>query len=64
MFLKMKRKGKNENTNWENGVWLWNDQNYNENENNFGVLPQYKKINEDIKMPDYTKLNDKEYLIL
>lgn len=63
-FLKMKRKGKNENTNWENGVWLWNDQNYNENENNFGVLPQYKKINEDIKMPDYTKLNDKEYLIL
>lgn len=59
LFLKM---SKNNKTNWENGVWLWNNQNYSETENNFKDLPQYQMIDENTKMPDYTKLNDKEYL--
>lgn len=43
---------------WQSGVWLWNNQNYDYNEDSPKWFPKYKKIADDVKMPDYTKLND------
>lgn len=43
---------------WQSGLWLWNDQNYDYNENSPSWFPKYKKIADNVKMPDYTKLND------
>lgn len=64
-FLNMYKDKEHTRTNWQSGVWLWNDQNYNDNEPHYlNYLPRYKKIDENIKMPDYTKLNDRDYLIL
>ena len=45
-------------THWKAGVWLWNNQNYEYNGNSPTWFPKYKKLDENIKMPDYTKLND------
>ena len=48
---------KEQKNNWQAGVWLWNDQNYEYNAHAPQWFPKYKKIDENIKMPDYTKLN-------
>lgn len=47
-----------EETNWEEGVSLWNDQNYEYNDYSPKWFPKYKKIDENLQIPDYTKLND------
>ena len=52
------KRGNNNVTAWESGVWLWNDQNYEYNQYGESWFPKYKKIDENIKMPDYSKLND------
>ncbi len=43
-------------THWQAGVWLWNDQNYKYNNYAPSWFPKYKKLNQNIEMPDYTKL--------
>ena len=43
-------------THWQAGVWLWNDQNYEYNNYAPSWFPKYKKLDENIRMPDYTKL--------
>lgn len=43
---------------WQSGVWLWNNQNYEYNEYSPKWFPKYKKIADNVKMPDYTKLNN------
>ena len=43
-------------THWQAGVWLWNNQNYEYNEYAPTWFPKYKKLDEKIQMPDYTKL--------
>ena len=43
---------------WDEGVWLWNYQNYEYNDYSPKWFPKYKKIDENVKMPDYTKLNE------
>ena len=43
-------------THWQAGVWLWNEQNYEYNNYAPSWFPKYKKLDENIKMPDYTKL--------
>ncbi len=45
-------------TYWQSGVWLWNNQNYEYNEYSPKWFPKYKKIADNVKMPDYTKLNN------
>lgn len=45
-------------TYWQSGVWLWNNQNYEYNEYSPKWFPKYKKIADNIKIPDYTKLNN------
>lgn len=45
-------------TYWQSGVWLWNNQNYEYNEYSPNWFPKYKKIADNVKMPDYTKLNN------
>ncbi len=57
-FLNAKNKlGEN---NWQRGCRLWNEQNFDYNENSPSWFPKYKKMNENIKMPNYAKLNDEE----
>lgn len=43
---------------WEDGVWTWNHQNYKYNNNSQKWFPRYKKIDENMPMPNYTKLNE------
>lgn len=43
---------------WQFGVWLWNDQNYDYVRSNPSWFPKYKKLDENLQMPDYTKLNE------
>lgn len=57
-FLNTEYKIKEEvETYWQSGVWLWNNQNYEYNEYSPKWFPKYKKIADNVKMPDYTKLN-------
>lgn len=61
-FLKsknqIKHKGKIE-TNWQSGIWLWNNQNYDYNKHSPKWFPQYKKLDENTPMPNYSKLNER-----
>ena len=58
-FLNTEYKIKEEvETYWQSGVWLWNNQNYEYNEYSPKWFPKYKKIADNVKMPDYTKLNN------
>ena len=58
-FLNTEYKIKEEvETYWQSGVWLWNNQNYEYNEYAPKWFPKYKKIADNVKMPDYTKLNN------
>lgn len=58
-FLNAEYKIKEEvETYWQSGVWLWNNQNYEYNEYSPKWFPKYKKIADNVKMPDYTKLNN------
>lgn len=43
---------------WQMGIFMWNNQNYDYNEYSPSWFPQYKKIDENTSMPDYSKLND------
>ena len=45
-----------ETTHWEEGVWLWNNQNYEYNDYAPYWFPKYKRLDENIQMPDYIKL--------
>ncbi len=49
---------KNVKNNWEYGVLLWNDQNYDYNNYSPAWFVKYKRIDENITIPDYSKLND------
>lgn len=58
-FLNTEYKIKEEvETYWQSGVCLWNNQNYEYNEYSPKWFPKYKKIADNVKMPDYTKLNN------
>ncbi len=58
-FLNTEYKIKEEvETYWQSGVWLWNNQNYEYNEYSPNWFPKYKKIADNVKIPDYTKLNN------
>lgn len=57
-LVKILNTKKGDRTIWESGAWLWNNQNYEGNEYNFSWFPKYKKIEDNIKIPDYTKLNE------
>ena len=59
-ILKTEYKTTYRETYWQAGVWLWNNQNYEYNDYAPLWFPKYKKLDENIQMPDYTKLNDKE----
>lgn len=57
-LVKILNAKKGDSTIWERGAWLWNNQNYEGNEYNLNWFPKYKKIEDNIKIPDYTKLNE------
>lgn len=58
-FLNTEYKIKEEvETYWQSGVWLWNNQNYEYSEYSPKWFPKYKKIADNVKIPDYTKLNN------
>lgn len=59
-ILKTEYKTTYRETYWQAGVWLWNNQNYEYNDYAPLWFPKYKKLDENIQMPDYTRLNDKE----
>lgn len=40
------------------GIFMWNNQNYDYNEHSPSWFPKYKRIDENISIPDYSKLND------
>lgn len=43
---------------WQMGIFMWNNQNYDYNEHSPSWFPKYKRIDENISIPDYSKLND------
>ncbi len=47
-------------TNWQTGLWVWNWQNYNSNFYSPSWFPKYRKLDENLVMPDYKRLNEKE----
>lgn len=47
-------------TNWQTGLWIWNWQNYKSNFYSPSWFPRYKKLDENLVIPDYTKLNERE----
>lgn len=59
-FLKFEKEvgNKQKISEWERVKWCWNDQNYGYNEDSPSWFPQYRKLAEDARMPDYTKLNE------
>lgn len=48
-------------TNWQTGLWVWNWQNYNFNSYSPSWFPKYRKLDENLLMPDYKKLNENEH---
>lgn len=54
--LKTEYKTVSKRTHWKAGVLLWNEQNYENNDCSPIWFPKYKKLDENIKMPDYNEM--------
>jgi len=62
-FLKGTTKSEyGEENNWETAIFAWNNENYKANSHNNGIFPYYEKLQEDLPMPDYTKLKEEQYV--
>lgn len=60
-FLKGSTKTKyGEDNNWKTTIFAWNNENYKGNSRNNGIFPNYDELEEDLPMPDYTKLKNNQ----